>query len=84
MRRVLLVCVLLVGCEKGPKRDLSVISMDDVPPPALKAAQTAMPEVKFDTARKMANGGYELFGKNQKGKIREVEVSAAGEILQVE
>ena len=53
----------------------------------MEAATKALPDVKFDEARKAKFNGqdaFEIRGKDKRGKIREVEVSTSGEILEIE
>ena len=50
----------------------------------LKAAQKELPEVTFDNAVKHSDGSYEVRGKDPKGKVRDVEFSATGEITEIE
>ena len=85
MRNVVLLAVLLAGCGKAaaPKTKV-VVPLDQVPSVVMKAAQTKKPDVKFNTVVKTADGIYEVQGKTKAGKIIEVEVSEAGEVLLVE
>ena len=65
----------------------SVVPIGEVPEDIKNIAQEKLPDIKFDTAWKIRVGGedaYELRGKNQRGRVREVEVSASGKILEVE
>ena len=53
----------------------------------MEAATKALPEVKFSEARKAKFNGqdaFEIRGKDKRGKVREVEVSATGEVLAIE
>jgi hypothetical protein len=77
---------LMFGCEKPAATAVTkqVMSLGEVPPEVLKAAQAKLPDVKFEAAVRMSNGGYEVKGKTKTGKIREVEVSQTGEVLAVE
>jgi hypothetical protein len=43
-----------------------------------------LPDVTFDRAVIKANGIYEINGKDKKGKVRDVEMTAAGEVTEVE
>lgn len=80
------VCLLTMGCSGHPKvnRDESVITLDKVPPAALKAAQGKLPDVKFDSVWKVGEDRFEIRGKTPAGKIRDVQVTAAGDILEVD
>lgn len=85
MRIMFVLVLLLTGCGKAaaPKTKV-IVPIDEVPPVVMKAAQTKKPDVKFNTVVKTADGIYEVQGKNKVGKIIEVEVSEAGEVLLVE
>ena len=53
----------------------------------VKVAQEKLPNVKFESVRKIKVKGedvYEIRGKQPNGKVREVEVSDAGQVLEVE
>jgi hypothetical protein len=92
MRRVLIallvvlvvgvVSVLVIGCRDNGKA--VVVSLDEVPEPLVKKAKETLPEVKFDHARKLPNGNYEIRGKAKNGKVREVEMKPSGEVVEIE
>jgi hypothetical protein len=53
----------------------------------MEVARKQLPGYTFDTVYKMKIDGkdaYEVRGKDKKGKVREVEVSATGEVIAVE
>ena len=78
--------VAALGCENEPKSD-DIIPIEQVPAKVMEAARKELPGLKFDTAYKMKIEGkdaYEVRGKDKRGKIREVEVSATGEVLGIE
>jgi len=94
MRRVFLVVTLLTlplllaaaaGCGdvlgEGRKEALP---LEQVPPNIIKAAQERLPDVKFNSAFKTANGIYEIRGKTKTGKIMEAEIDASGKVILVE
>ena len=78
---VILAC-LLVGCGERTKDKL--ISIDDVPKNILKIAKEKLPDVTFDQAVKKSNGVLEIRGKDKKGKVRDVEFSPSGEVVEIE
>jgi PBP1b-binding outer membrane lipoprotein LpoB len=88
MRRLLLLAVLAVlvgGCSESiGEGKKEIVPLDKVPPVVMKAAQDKLPEIRFDSALKSSKGFYEVRGKGKNGKIQEVEVSEAGEVLAVE
>jgi hypothetical protein len=60
------------------------IPLEQVPEAILKTSQQKLPDVKFDKAVRKADGGYEISGKDKKGKVRDVEFSATGEVTELE
>jgi hypothetical protein len=76
----------LGGCEGGTRP--VAVPLDQVPSPVMEVAKkNAPPGVKLDSARKFTLNGeevYEVRGKDQRGKIREVEISASGKLLEIE
>ncbi len=85
MRKSLLVALLLIGgCQQAEENPEARVAMPiaQVPANDLKIAQSKFPDVKFDTAWKLNNGAIEMRGKNKTGKIHEVELSAAGEVVE--
>jgi hypothetical protein len=89
MKRItlaLLLTLAAVGCENEPTSD-QVVPIASVPPNVMEVARKQLPGLTFDTAYKMKIEGkdaYEVRGKDKRGKVREVEVSAAGEVLAIE
>ena len=74
------------GCGEQVER-LAPVPLDQLPPGSMDAATQALPDVKFDRARKAKFNGldaYEIIGKDKRGKIREVEVSTSGQLLEIE
>lgn len=84
MRHVLMVLlvVVVIGCGKGDKG--KVVPLDQVPKSFLETAKKKLPEVKFDHARQLPNGNYEIRGKGKNGKVREVELNPSGEVVEIE
>ncbi len=75
--------VLVIGCsDSGGK--VEVVALDQVPEPLVKKAKETLPEVRFESARKLPNGNYEIRGKSKAGKVREVEVNPSGEVVEIE
>jgi hypothetical protein len=77
---------LLVGCSK-PAATNDWMPISEVPAELQAVAKKKLPNVTFETARKINIRGeerLEIRGKQPNGKIREVEVTPAGEIREVE
>jgi hypothetical protein len=76
----------LLGCEGQPPAD-QIIPVEQVPANVLEVAKKQLPGLKIDTAYKMKVDGKDAFEvrfKDRRGKVREVEVSATGEVLAIE
>jgi hypothetical protein len=77
-----LVPLVLAGCASRAAD--APIPLDQVPASIMKISQEKLPDVKFDRAVKRADGSYEISGKDKKGKVRDVELTASGEVTEVE
>jgi hypothetical protein len=77
-----LLLALLIGCGSASQGEL--VPLEQVPEPFVKMAKEKLPGVTFDHARKLPNGNYEIRGKMKNGKVREVEVNSAGEVVEIE
>jgi hypothetical protein len=87
MRYWLCFSLLLCGCGSKPTANNVDVPLADVAPELLQVAKKTLPEVKFDSARKKQFRGEEVFeirGKMPNGKIREVELNAAGQVIEIE
>jgi hypothetical protein len=86
MRRLLVGAVVLCGCQKAAEHtpDETVVALDQIPSAAMDAAKKKLPGVKFDTAWKTENGAFEICGKTRQGKIRDLQVTSTGEVLEVD
>jgi hypothetical protein len=84
---VILASFAALGCGSTPPQSDPVVPIEQVPPKVMDAARKELPGFAFDTVYKMKIEGkdaYEVRGKDKRGKIREVEVSAEGEVMAVE
>jgi hypothetical protein len=80
---LLLLVALIVGCgHNGPEG--VALPLEQVPQPLVDKAKGTLPGITFDHARKLPNGNYEIRGKAKNGKVREVELTPAGEVVEVE
>jgi len=84
MRRLFFGAALFLagGCGSDPTDQL--IPLEQVPEDMLKVAREKLPEVKFDQALKRKDGSVEVRGKDGRGKVRDIDFSASGEILEIE
>ena len=84
MTRFLCFFVLLaaVGCSEASKAER--LAVDDVPKDLMTIAKDKLPGVTFNQAIIKSNGVYEIIGKDDKGKVREIELSPEGEVVEIE
>ena len=82
-----LMLIFAIGCESNPPKSEEIVPIDQVPANIMDVARKQLPGYTFDTAYKMKIDGkdaYEVRGKDKRGKVRAVEVSATGEVLEIE
>lgn len=75
------------GCAGDEEEKAQSVPIDQVPPKLMEIARKELPGIPFDRAYKIDVNGkdaYEIRGKDNRGKIREVEVSTSGEVIEVE
>jgi hypothetical protein len=76
-----------VGCESSPPKSDEIVPIERVPANVMEVARKQLPGFTFDTVFRMKIEGkdaYEVRGKDKRGKVREVEVSADGVVIAVE
>jgi hypothetical protein len=76
-----MVC-FVAGCGGSSSGEL--VPLDKVPESMLQTAKEKLPEVQFESALKRSDGSYEVRGKDKQGKVRDVEFSATGEVVEIE
>jgi uncharacterized membrane protein YkoI len=82
-----LMLIFAIGCASSPPESDEIMPIDQVPANVMEVARKSLPGYTFDTVYKMKIDGkdaYEVRGKDKRGKVREVEVSATGEVLAIE
>ena len=86
VRKQLIALLLLSGCgEKAPlARQRDIVALEAVPAAAMVAAKKEHPDVTFESAWKTEQGNYEIRGKAKSGKIHDVQVTEAGQVLEVD
>ena len=90
MRKHYFIGMMLIfafGCASSPPESDPIVPIEQVPANVMEVARKQLPGYTFDTAYKMKIDGkdaYEVRGKDKRGKVREVEVSATGEVLAIE
>jgi hypothetical protein len=82
MRYVVLLLLLLAVACSGKKAEN--VPLNQVPDKVMKSAKEKLPDVKFDQAWKTANGNYEVRGKEKSGKVRDVQVTPEGKVVEVD
>ncbi len=76
-----------LGCKDDEPEPTQSVPIDQVPPRIMEVARKELPGINFDRAYKIEVDGkdaYEIRGKDKLGKIREVEVSQDGKVIEVE
>jgi len=86
-KSVLMTVMLMAawGCG-GMMERAEPVELDLVPPEVRAAATKALPGIRFDGAQKIKVKGqqaYEVRGKDKRGEIQKVDVSADGKVLEV-
>jgi hypothetical protein len=76
--------VLVCGGGCSPAKKKEPMEMEKVPESVMKIAKEKLPDVTFERAFREPNGDYELMGKDKKGKVREIDISPAGVVTQIE
>ncbi len=87
MRYLALVLFLAAGCSAKSGTPNEFVPVTEIEPSLVQVAEKTLPNVKFDSARKIKVNGEDVFeirGRMPNGKIREVEVSASGEVVEIE
>ncbi len=85
MRQAILAVILIccaVGC--GSSQQSKALTIDGVPKNLLAIAKEKLPDVTFDQAVKKSNGVLEVRGKDKNGKVRDIEFSPTGEVVEIE
>lgn len=89
----LLIALLPVGCggeaEESARMARRTMTVESIPDEPRAAAQRALPDITFEDAwanvdAEGALHSYELRGRNDAGRIREVRVSPDGDVLEME
>jgi hypothetical protein len=90
MKKACLGMIILLsasGCGSGEQENARSVPIDQVPPRIMEVARKQLPGLEFDRAFKIDINGkdaYEIRGKDSRGKIREVEVSQDGQVIEVQ
>lgn len=85
MRRVVVTVALCaaLGCGGAPKIEKTPMTVADVPADIMKIAKEKLPDVTFTEAYK-ENGNFELRGKDKRGKLREIDVTPDGKVVELD
>ena len=70
------------GCKREDKA--ADLTINDVPEDVMKVAREKLPNVKFDQAWKTRKGNWEVRGKSKDGKVRDIQVTPKGEVVEVD
>jgi hypothetical protein len=80
-----LLALLLTGCGSSSEKKVPV-ELKDVPENLIKVATSLkeLPDFKVTHAYRKSDGTYEICGKLKSGKVKEVEISLEGKVLDIE
>ena len=78
---VLVSMIAIAGC--GQEKTVPV-ALDKVPEVVMKVAKEKLPGITFNRAVIRPNGEYELFGKDAKGKVRDIDITPEGVVTDIE
>jgi hypothetical protein len=84
---VILASFAAFGCGSTPPKGDPIVPIEQVPPKVMDVARKELPGFTVDTVYKMKIEGkdaFEVRGKDKRGKVREVEVSADGAVIAIE
>jgi hypothetical protein len=83
---VILLLAGLIGCRDNTRREglTDHIPLDKVPPTVLKVAREKLPDVDFNTAWKTPGGNYEVRGTQKNGKVRDIQVTPKGDVVEID
>ena len=77
-----LLAALVAGCGTDPRE--KPVPVEAVPAPVLEAAREKLPGVEFTRALQRSPDRYEVRGTDRTGKVHTINLTAAGEVLEVE
>ncbi len=80
--RIALAACLVAGCGSKPAEKL--VPLDDVPAAVLETARARLPDVEFKQALKRSDDCYEVRGSDKTGKVKTINLTTSGEVLEIE
>jgi hypothetical protein len=83
MRPILmpLILALALGCGDSKAEN---VPLDQVPEPVMQVAKGKLPDVHFEQAWKTTKGNYEVRGKTKHGKVRDIQLTPSGEVIEID
>ncbi len=66
------------------KKKKDPIPLEQIPENIMAIAKEKLPGINFDRAVKKQNGDFEIIGKDKDGKVREIDITPAGEVTEIE
>lgn len=84
MTRSVAMMALLLALGCGTEPAATAIKVEDVPENLMKIAKEKLPECTFEQALKRADGSYEIRGKDKIGKAHDIDLTATGEVIEIE
>lgn len=81
MIMLFLVVAMALGCgEKNQGENL----IDKVPANLMTIAKENLPDVTFDQAWKTSKGNYEIRGKMKSGRVRDIQLTPEGKVVEID
>ena len=80
--RWILAILLIAGCSERPKGEN--VLLEQVPESVMKVAKEKLPGVRFEQAWKTPNGNFEVRGKTQNGKVRDIQLKPDGTVVEID
>jgi hypothetical protein len=80
---------MAAGCGNGSIEQDEKVPLEQVPANVMAAAKKQLPDITFETAWKQtgkdgAEDSFEIRGRNDRGKTRDVKISISGKVLEVD
>jgi len=85
MRTFLLIVffVLMAGCEQETPSGQNV-PLDQVPQKVMDVAKQKLPGITFEQAWTTPTGNFEVRGRDENGKVRDIQLKPEGDIVEID
>jgi hypothetical protein len=79
----LILLLLLTSCGEDHSQSANV-PLEQVPEAVIKVAKDKLPGVTFEQAWKTRKGNYEVRGKAKDGKVRDIQITPSGDVIEID